>query len=691
MPAPEPGSPPTRPSTWRDNAAAWCGSAARDLRSLWTSALEYTRRYFVDQDPTLSAAFAPALIVAALCFVRHPASNYIFDEQEALLANPYVNGNKLGFWSAFTRDFWGLPPGHSIGSYRPLPNLIWRLLWHVSEQPWLHHWANVVVHAATAALLASFVLVVTRRRRVSWLAGAVFLCAAVITEAVTGVVGLADVLGGFFALGVLHAQRLRLGWMALAALACSFLGMLSKESALAVIFPAAWAALVVAPALHPRAPRRALRAALTACVGIAGLIGYTYLRRKFFPVHSSQDLPVPVTANDPAPLRALHAFLDWFRQPRLPHDPINNPLSTADAGHRVAGALRVYWRGLEQVVFPWTLSGDYSYPAEPIPTRLVFPESVLGGLCMVVPPIAGLAVWVRALFRERTERSLALEAGRAFADDATAPAASAYRSPPAGGAPEDPSPAPAFWSSRLTAWCLVATALVWVPATYFPHSNIAVVLPTVRAERFWYLPVIGSSLALAVTFDTLLERANDAWRQWVVALLVAFLGFQALRARMHALDYSNDLAFWRAARNAVPRSAKAQLNYSVMLGARERLNDRLKYNEIAMNLAPEWPMARVYYGDTLCRLHRAAEAWPHFRRGFEMAPNDSNLIALGLQCLWTEKAYTPEIKNELLDLSREYPGSWLAYLGTEIVNHGEEHGGIEKKYRPRGYNEGPKD
>ena len=36
------------------------------------------------------------------------------------------------------------------------------------------------------------------------------------------------------------------------------------------------------------------------------------------------------------------------------------------------------------------------------------------------------------------------------------------------------------------------------------------------------------------------------------------------------------------------------------------------------------------------------------------------------------------------------PGSWLAYFGSEIVFKGAENGGIEKKYRPRGYDEGPK-
>ena len=75
-----------------------------------------------------------------------------------------------------------------------------------------------------------------------------------------------------------------------------------------------------------------------------------------------------------------------------------------------------------------------------------------------------------------------------------------------------------------------------------------------------------------------------------------------------------------ATRKAVPRSAKAHLNYSVMLGARGDLPGRLESNGTALALAPQWPMASVYMGDTLCRMHRAPEAVPHYERGFSLGP-----------------------------------------------------------------------
>jgi hypothetical protein len=262
-PLPPPG-PPAR--GWRKVTGALARTGA-DLRA-----------YFQHHDPTLRNAIAPALVVSALLYLRNPLSNYIFDEQEALLANPYVNGQDLGYWDAFRRDFWGLPPDRSIGSYRPLPNLIWRLIWQVSEASFVHHAVNVLIHALNGALIASLVFSVVRRRAQGWLAGASFLCFAVLTEAVSGVVGIADVLGGLGVIAALHG--LRSGAFApLAVFVALFLGLLSKESVIVAVPLVAWAALVLAPSFQPKRPWRFARAFAVGLAAVLALIAYTYLRR----------------------------------------------------------------------------------------------------------------------------------------------------------------------------------------------------------------------------------------------------------------------------------------------------------------------------------------------------------------------------------------------------------------------------
>jgi hypothetical protein len=91
-------------------------------------------------------------------------------------------------------------------------------------------------------------------------------------------------------------------------------------------------------------------------------------------------------------------------------------------------------------------------------------------------------------------------------------------------------------------------------------------------------------------------------------------------------------------------------------------------------------------------MHRAHEAIAYYLRGFDLGPNDMSLVALGLQCLWDEHELGEDapVREQLQELGDKYPGSWLKYLVDDTLASGEEYKGVNPKYRPRGYNEGPK-
>lgn len=633
---------------------------------------QWLHDYFLGDRPSFGIALVPFCFLSMLLFTRHPRTNFIFDEQEALLANPFVRSiadaePKFLWRDAFYRDFWGLGPERSIGSYRPIPDLVWRALWGLGardQSPFLHHWVNVLLHGVNGALVCVLAYALTKRRGAAWIAGSAFTACAVLTEAVSGVVGIADVLGGTGTLLALLALTRTLPWMALGVFLGTLFGLYSKESALCCVPLLPLGALLLAPTTHPERPRRWLRALVAFAAAGGAFVLYVEARRRMFPAPIPSELSVEANAHKGLGGRAFAALLRWYAQPTLPKDPLNNPLVNADGLHRVGGALRVWWRGLVQIVCPTTLSGDYSAPEEPVPETLLTPEIVLGGLAMVLPfPLAawlGIRSWLR-LRRRSGEAAL----------------------PRSSGLP-DPS-------------LVVAFGVLWVVLSFFPVSNLPVLLPTVRAERFWYFPAIGTSLLFAVLFGWVADRARARGtrlaRRALVVVTASFFLLQALAARGHANDYTDDLSFWDATRKAVPRSAKAHLNYSVMKGARHDLEARLAANKVALELAPQWSMANVYYGDTLCRLHRATEAWPHYVRGFELAPNDVNLVALAVQCLWDEKLLTEgsSIRSELDALKDKHPGSWLEFIVKDVFEHGEEHNGVDPKHRPRAYNEGPKD
>jgi hypothetical protein len=777
---PEAPMPPPRPPF---DEAAWpplppaaspsppAGSAVRAaLRTAWdlaqrgvTSALAWGRARFLGQDPTFLGALGIFGIIALVLFARWPGTNYIFDEQEALLGNPYVNATGgLRFIDAIHRDFWGLAPERSIGSYRPLPNFLWRAIWQLSSkpegifrQPFVHHIYNVLFHAINAALVTMIVWAWTRRRAPAWLAGLAFATSAVLTEAVSGIVGIADVLGGMGALLALYSLSLPAHAMPFGVFLGVTFGLFSKESALVCVPLVPFAALLVAPFTHPARPARFLRAALALVGAAAAFYVYVELRKKWFPSPLPKELLEAPPDDGHLLPRVAHDFLVWFHQAPLPKDPLNNPLVDADKAHRVAGALRVYARGLGQILLPSPLSGDYSFPQEPIPDRLVFPGSVVGAAMMVLPLLGSLVAWPVLLVRERRARREALAAEGAPSDDPlgrlgvrvaglamlllalTTVAMDLLVLRPRG-LPVTLGPL-SLWilavpsgvlglglliegmsklarpDTRplgLSGLVVVAVGITWVVVSYFPHSNIPVVLPTVRAERFWYFPAVGTSVVLGVAFawlggllarrpparlahvmrasahaDRDGERSGD---RAAVMLIAPFFLFQAVQAYRHAADYRSDVDFWRSTKDAVPRSAKAHLNYSVMKGARGDLVTRLHESRIAMDLAPKWAMAHVYTGDTLCRMHRAAEAWPYYEEGFELGPNDLSLIALALQCMYDENDLTPHAEA-LRAIGARHEGSWIAYLATDTLANAEKNKGVDPKYRPRGYNEGPKE
>ena len=209
------------------------------------------------------------------------------------------------------------------------------------------------------------------------------------------------------------------------------------------------------------------------------------------------------------------------------------------------------------------------------------------------------------------------------------------------GMPRSVAPTP---PGRRASSPLVAVALVWIVVSYFPVSNIPVVLPTVRAERFWYFPAFGdlppcSALAFSDAPRGRSKRETAGLRPHRCCSS-AFLGFQCFAARKHAMDYNDDLAFWDATRNAVPeRQSTPQLLRHA--GARGNLEERPGVERRRSSLAPQWPMANIYLGDTLCRLHRAEEAWPFYAHGLALSPNESGLVGLAVQCLWDEHALDP--------------------------------------------------
>lgn len=269
---------------------------------------------------------------------------------------PYANALGAGFAFDDWIQIWGHPALHNPidwsavlaaplfpgDLYRPLTLASFALDFAlVGRQAWWFHLGNLVLHATVTWLVALTAWRLFRCERVAWLAGALFAVHPIHTEAVTGVVGRAELLVAFFGFLALLAAgeavqcrslRADRGWMAVS-LASFFCALFAKENALVwlpliFLYRIALAGQAWAPGLRKEA-RSLIWVPYAACVAV-----YLFFRSLVV----GSILPSAVA------------------------DFGDNVLAHVSAAQRVTTALAILADSVSQFLLPLVLSADYSYP-----------------------------------------------------------------------------------------------------------------------------------------------------------------------------------------------------------------------------------------------------------------------------------------------------------------------------------------
>eukprot|EP00759_Apiculatamorpha_spiralis_P058326 PhF_6_TR9177/c1_g1_i2/m.14304 len=157
---------------------------------------------------TLTSGLLVSLGLIAICFGTYwnaLRAGLVFDDHLAIEDNAVCDSTKTKFQELFVNDFWGhrLDSQNSNLSFRPLTTLTFRLshwLAGFSFNAFNLHFENIALHAICTVLFY-FILVRRISTGLSALVGALlFAVHPVHVEAVTGVVGRAELLYGIFAL-----------------------------------------------------------------------------------------------------------------------------------------------------------------------------------------------------------------------------------------------------------------------------------------------------------------------------------------------------------------------------------------------------------------------------------------------------------------------------------------------------------
>ncbi|XP_030632534.1 protein O-mannosyl-transferase TMTC3 [Chanos chanos] len=144
--------------------------------------------------------------LVAVCYWNSLSCGFVFDDVSAILDNKDLRPS-TPLRNLFLNDFWGTPMSEerSHKSYRPLTVLTFRLNFLLSElSAASYHLLNVVLHAAVCVLFLRFCRLFLDRSS-SLVAALLFAVHPIHTEAVTGVVGRAELLSSIFLLAAFLA------------------------------------------------------------------------------------------------------------------------------------------------------------------------------------------------------------------------------------------------------------------------------------------------------------------------------------------------------------------------------------------------------------------------------------------------------------------------------------------------------
>jgi len=538
----------------------------------------------------VSRVWLSRLFIAMLCFVVYVNSlwcDFVFDDVSAIKDNKDLRPSSP--WSNILKhDFWGtdMRKEHSHKSYRPFTVLSFRLNYMVHQlEPMGYHAINLFLHAIVSLLyhklvhdLISVVIIASSSRSssststpsassVAFLSAVLFAVHPVHTEAVTGVVGRAELISSiFFILAVLQykhgassdSKTSKLSLVSSLVLVPAFVAfaMFSKEQGITVLGVCFVYEVIVVQNLDDRLQQLLFKVnnnnssvkiksgslnfgAFFSRIGVLAVTGVTLLYVRFQVMGSN----LPVFTN--------------FDNPASYEDPPTKQLTWS---YLVAVNLRL-------LLAPVDLCCDWTMKTVALVRHWCDPRN-LATLCTALL-LGWLGIW--ALL---------------------------------GAAITQPR-------RRLV---LMSLALMGLP--FLPASNLFFPVGFVVAERVLYLPSMGFCLLVALGYDQLVKSAETRQRHLAAIFLkfcfVSLISFHGAKTIVRNTDWTNELSIFTSGIVVNPENAKLWNNVGHAHEASDDFQKALSYFEKAAAVQPDDLGAHINVGRThnnLGNYHKAEAAY----------------------------------------------------------------------------------
>jgi len=389
-----------------------------------------------------------------------------------------------------TRNYWW--PFQESNLYRPLTTLSYLFNYTIlgnGANVGGYHAVNFLLHWTNTWLVLVIARRLSGRLDIATLTAGIFAIHPVNTEAVTNVIGRADLIA---TLCVLFGAWCYLQWAVpgerkgrwlafLSVAACA--GVLAKENGVML-------------------------------VGFVVLYDLMWRGRSLRLKTAVQEFGPGYLALIPG-LLLIWGIRRWMTSTAMVYEEFftDNPLVGAAPFQGFMTALGVIGRYLKLLVFPWTLSPDYSFnqirlygTGQPGSDSIPWISAVAVLLCIVA------AIYLRT-------------------------------------------------RQRLFSW-----GVLFFFVMLLPTSNLILTIGSIMAERFLYLPSIGFCAASAVALCAINEKLKTRFGpalMWVLPIsLISVLG---IRTYSRNADWQDELSLWKSAVAASPSSFKARMVYGEAL------------------------------------------------------------------------------------------------------------------------------
>jgi len=510
-------------------------------------------------------------LVAVVIYFNGIPGDFVFDDK-LIVRDPRINA-KESFWRIFVTDYWYTYFGTSADLYRPVTIASYALNFKIAGlySPAFHA-VNILLHAVVCVLVLVLVDSLLRDRLLAVVSALLFATHPIHTEAVTGIVGRAEILTALFLLVALclHARRYTVGgvgaavWLPVAG-AAYFCALLSKETA--IVGPGLL--LLVdgvdraRDAWQEPTPERRRTAFMARSVPqtVAALVMYVGVAALFVFI---RFLVVGLFLQRP-PAKTYYLLF-------------GHPLTT-----RLLTGFKILAIYLRLLFFPLTLSADYSY------RQVVLSQSLDSAACVV--GMVAAACLVAAFVWALRARVLGLLFGLGFF-------AIAYS---------------LIGNLIVPIGVLVAERLLYLPSVGF------------------CVAVAGAGVALSRRY---VLATGARWLRHVpVGALALVLALYSARTFVRNFDWRNHVTLYRATTEASPECHAARFNYSAIL-MQEQRNDPVAQEEALRQLQKAYEIRQDHFPSlvNMTMLYMDRGEWEKAReyalQGVKVAPNNKKIKGL---------------------------------------------------------------